>query len=376
MTGRPRRVGGRAAGPRWQRIAGVVVLLGLLLGSTGCWLDVQHLPVGGQIGGPTYSLTAVFTDATRLPADAQVQVDGVLVGRVTGVEARDYRALVHLAVKRAVRLPVGTQARLRMTTPLGEEYVALIRPAHPQTASVLGNGATIPVADTSTAPKVEDVLAALATVLNGAGLDQVHTIVTELNAALTGNEGTARDLLGRLQSVVATLDAHTGDIDRLLTNLDRLGTTLAADRDTIATALQQIAPAAQVLAGDTDAFTTLMQRLSDLGGVTAQVVAATRDDLLATLHTLQRPLAVLAGLHAQLPPTLTYLASFEQLLARAIPGDYLNVNGVLSLAPGAELPSAAPATAPAAPGAAIPPRAAGGTAPTASLADLLRLGLP
>ena len=320
-----------------RQVAAAATCAGLLVTTTGCFLDVQHLPVGSQVGGPTYHLTAVFANAARLPANAQVKVDGVLVGRVTGVTAQDYRAHVGFTVKQGVKLPQGTRAKLRMTTPLGEEYVELIRPAGPAHGGVLHDGETIGVGDTSTAPDVENVLSALAQVLNGSGLDQVRTIVTELNTALTGNDAQTRDLLERLTRAVATLDAHTADIDRLLTNLDKLSGVLVDNRSTIATALQQIAPAAQVLAANTDEFTTLMQRLSDLGTVSQHVVASAKADLLATLQNLQRPLDVLAGLRDQLPATLSDLAAFESVLSRAIPADYLNVSGVLSLTPNVEL---------------------------------------
>ena len=53
----------------------------------------------------------------------------------------------------------------------------------------------IPLATTTTAPEVEQVLGALSLLLNGGGLQQIRVITTELNNALHGHEAEVRDLL-------------------------------------------------------------------------------------------------------------------------------------------------------------------------------------
>ena len=58
---------------------------------------------------------------------------------------------------------------------------------------------TLGVESTSAAPTIEDTMTSVSLVLNGGGLSQLETIVREANLVLDGNEGTARDLLGRLQ---------------------------------------------------------------------------------------------------------------------------------------------------------------------------------
>ncbi len=55
---------------------------------------------------------------------------------------------------------------------------------------------------------VEEVLGALSLLLNGGGISQLHTIMTQLNAALSGNEPQIRSLLAQLAHLLVNLNVH------------------------------------------------------------------------------------------------------------------------------------------------------------------------
>src|SRR6185437_7039823 len=104
------------------------------------------------------------------------------------------------------------RAAVQMTSLLGEKYVDLEQPLDQPSTQDLHSGSVIPISRTNTAPEVEQVLGALSLLLNGGGLQQIHTITTELNKALKGNEGAVRDLLTQLNTFTGTLDRQKGDI--------------------------------------------------------------------------------------------------------------------------------------------------------------------
>src|SRR5205823_13819620 len=113
----------------------------------------------------------------------------------------------------------------------------------------LADGAVIPLARTSRATDVEEVLGALSLLLNGGGVDQIRTIATELNAALSGHEPQLRALLADLNTLVSGLDARKAEINRALDALNRLSASLSRQRGQIATALDGHAPSLQFVAG-------------------------------------------------------------------------------------------------------------------------------
>ena len=160
--------------------------------------------------------------------------------------------------------------------------------------------------------------------LNGGGLGQLETIVREANLVLDGNEGTARDLLGRMLRTAEAFNASDEDIDATLDALADLSTTLNKRSDTIDAALEDIAPAARVLRANTDELVDLLKSIEQFGDVTTDVVEATRDDLLETLQKFGPVFDELNSLEDQLGPGIDTLVHFAGLIDRGVPTNYLN----------------------------------------------------
>lgn len=300
---------------------------GLLALLSGCRYSLQGAPAPGGVAGPTYHLTATFDDVLNLPEHALVKVDGVTAGEVTSIRARGYRAVIGMDIKRSVRLAQGTTAQVRFTTPLGDVYIRLDRPVRvPPGTPLLRDGGHIPVANTSTAPSVEDTLAALSAVLNGGGIDQLRTIVDQAVVALKGNEPQARSLVTRLATYATSLNASSGAIDRVLTNLASLSTSLSTNDAVVSQALAGFAPAFQVLSANTGELTTLLQHVASLGAVAQDVVGRSRDALLADLHDLVPVVDTLVSVRDQVAPLLDHLTALAQAAPGAIPGDYANLD--------------------------------------------------
>lgn len=303
-------------------------LVGALLGAAlvmfvpaGCSATLSDLPQpGGAVEGPSYQITAVFADVLNLPDGARVRVDGVDVGRVTGIETRDFVAQVRMRIPVRIALTDRATAQLRITTPLGEGFVEL-DPG--QGSTRLTDGATLPLSATSTTAGVEDMLSAASLLLTGGGLGQLKTVITELNQALDSERGDAGRLLRSLNSVLDSFNQRSDDIDRTLTALDGLSGTLATRRDTILAALRDTAPAAQLLADSTDRLTELLAKLQGFATVADRVVRQTRADLVATLREIQPVLDALISISDDVAPTLRQLVRFGFFLDEATPGDYL-----------------------------------------------------
>ena len=296
------------------------------LALTSCGISLQSLPKLGSSYGPTYGLTATFANVVNLPANAQVRVGAFSVGYVSSIKLQNFQALVTMRVKDRTKLPVGTTASIRFDTPLGEDFILLQPPTGTPAANptYLADKATI--SDTSTAPSVEDTFGALGALLNGGGIDQLQTIISQTNLALNGNQTEIRGLVNNLNSTVASLAANTPSIDRALQAIATLSQTLNNGSASIQQGIAALGPAATVLANQTDDLKGLFTNLDSLSAAANSIINASLTGTIQTFQQLQPLLNQLTAVQGQLGPALSAITALEQYTPRAVPGNYLQLS--------------------------------------------------
>jgi phospholipid/cholesterol/gamma-HCH transport system substrate-binding protein len=307
------------------------VALGAILAATllaGCSLGLERLPAPSGTSGQTYRLSAVFGDVQNLTLGAKVKVGGVVIGEVTDITTRDYQATVRMNIEKKFPLSRGARFQIRFTTPLGDDFVSVTSRGS-TTAGRLADGATVPPADTSNAPGIEDTFAAVSLLLNGGGLSKLKTIVTELNTALHGRTGDARDALIKLHAVIANLDDHKADIDRTLDGLAQMATALNRGTAVVEQALALFPPTLQTLADDTAQVRDLLERVGRLGTTVDGLLRRGQSAMLADFDNLRPTLDALRARQDQLLPTFRSLIAVGKAVNRAAPGDYLNVSATI-----------------------------------------------
>ena len=285
----------------------------------------------------------MFANVLNLPTNAQVRIGPEVVGQVGSIATRNFQADLTLDIKRGVRLPRGTTAQVRFDNPLGDEYVLLQAPSVLSSAigqvksPFLAPGALIPESSTSTAPSVEDTFGALSLVLNGGGINQLETIIHELNNTFGGNQPSIRSFLTTIDQGVRSLSGGRTAIDGALTSIANLTRQLSGGRSTIADGINSLAPAIGVLASENSQISGLMTQLSKLGAVGTQVADQSGQNSVTDAKDLLPVVQQLASVSAQLAPDLSTLAAFEAESPKVAPGDYLQVNAIVNvvLPPGA-----------------------------------------
>jgi phospholipid/cholesterol/gamma-HCH transport system substrate-binding protein len=330
--------------PMNPRHAAAGGLLALSLTLTGCSLDVQHmsLPGGADLGAHPYTVKARFADVLDLVPQASVRVNDVAVGRVTGIAlaADGWTALVTMKVNGKVKLPANAYAHLEQSSLLGEKYIQLSAPpaTEPATGTLTG-GAVIPISRTNRNPEVEEVFGALSMLLNGGGIQQLKTISTELNKALTGNEPQVRDMLTQIDTLVTDLNGHKQDITDALDGVNALSATLAARDQQIGTVLTGLSPGLKVLEDQRGSLVTMLRSLDTLSAVAVDTVNKSKDDMVADLQALAPTLQRLADSGKDLPDSLQVLLTypFTDEVLNGVKGDYLNVYLDLTAATGTQI---------------------------------------
>lgn len=328
---------------RTTTTAAAAALVGLAL--TGCSVGgVQSLPLpgGADLGGHPYTVRAQFADVLDLVPQASVRVNDVAVGRVTSIKVAGdgWSALVTMKVNGDVRLPANAYAHLEQSSLLGEKYVQLSAPPAAEGSHGQLKGApVIPETHTNRNPEVEEVFGALSMLLNGGGIQQLKTIDTELDKALSGNEPQVRDMLGQVDTLVTRLDTHKQDITDALDGVNELSATLATRDQKIGAVLTGLSPGLKVLDEQRGSLVTMLRALDTLSGVAVDTVNRSKDDMVADLKALAPTLQRLADSGKDLPDSLQVLLTypFTDEVLNGVKGDYLNVYLDLTAVPGTEL---------------------------------------
>ena len=262
---------------------------------SGCSFNgVYDLPLPGNKVSKDegFLISADFADALNVVPRTAVMVADVPVGQVETVARVGWHARVTMLVRKDVVLPDDAQAEIRQTSLLGEKFVALSPPTSDSGqvsagSGRLGAGDVIPMDRTGRNPEVEEVLGALSFLLSGGGIGQLQTITQELNAMMEGRTGKLRDVLGRVNTLVQTLDSQKGDIVQAMDSINGLSKTLIKEKVTIGKALDATGPAITVLRKQHTKLVRMLVELDKLGVVGTRVVNRIKDDLVAELRHLE-----------------------------------------------------------------------------------------
>jgi phospholipid/cholesterol/gamma-HCH transport system substrate-binding protein len=327
---------------KWRRIASravALVTVALVLSSCGSWKGIANVPLpGGPGGGPDkMTIYVQMPDTLALNVNSRVRVADVYVGRVREIALKNWVATLTLDLQPGIKLPVNTLAKIGQTSLLGSQHVQLDSPPDPS-PQLLRNGDTIPLKNSSAFPTTERVLASIATILRGGGIQNLDSIQTEVNNLLTGRADQIREFLNRLDTFTDELNQQRQDITRAIDSTNRLLSIVAARNDTLDRVLTEFPPLIKHFADTRDLFADAVEALGRISVAADNALAPSSANLHTNLANLQRPLKQLGRaspyLVGALKLILTAPFSIENV-PKVVRGDYLNVSLLVDLTPSA-----------------------------------------
>ena len=327
---------------KWSRIASrgvALVTVALVLSSCGSWKGIANVPLpGGPGGGPDkMTIYVQMPDTLALNVNSRVRVADVYVGRVREIALKNWVATLTLDLQPGIKLPVNTLAKIGQTSLLGSQHVQLDSPPDPS-PQLLRNGDTIPLKNSSAFPTTERVLASIATILRGGGIQNLDSIQTEINNLLTGRADQIREFLNRLDTFTDELNQQRQDITRAIDSTNRLLSIVAARNDTLDRVLTEFPPLIKHFADTRDLFADAVEALGRISVAADNALAPSSANLHTNLANLQRPLKQLGRaspyLIGALKLILTAPFSIENV-PKVVRGDYLNVSLLVDLTPSA-----------------------------------------
>ncbi|HET7312208.1 MAG TPA: MCE family protein [Mycobacteriales bacterium] len=315
-----------------SRLRGLVAAAASAAVLSGCGFHgVYSLPLPGAAakGGHTYTVKVQLADVLDLVPYSAVKVNAATVGHVKSIAVEGRHAVVTCQLPDSVKLPANAIARVEQTSVLGEKFVEIEPPANARPMGRLSDGDVIALPQTDTDATVEEVLGALSMLLNGGGVDQLHTITHELSVALNGRADAARALLGHLREFVGGLDGQKQQIISAMEGLDRLTSIVRGQERTLTTAIDTMPSAVKILADDRQRLTHMLVSVDHLGRVATHVLNASHADLVANLRNLQPTLDRLARVGDVIPITLQAILTYPT--ADTVEQEYFGDYGNLAL---------------------------------------------
>ena len=323
---------------KWSRIASrtlALVMVALVLSSCGSWKGIANVPLPGGPGTGSNKMTIYvqMPDTLALNVNSRVRVADVFVGRVRTIELKNWIATLTLDLQPGIKLPQNTLAKIGQTSLLGSQHVQLDAPPDPS-PQLLHNGDTIPLKNSSAFPSTERVLASIATILRGGGIQNLETIQTEIFNVLNGRGDQIREFLNRLDTFTDQLNQQRDDITHAIDSTNKLLSIVAQRNDTLDRVLTEFPPLIKHFADTKDLFADAITALGRISVAADNALAPSSANLHTNLQNLQRPLKQLGRaspyLIGALKLMLTAPFSIENV-PKVVRGDYLNVSLMVDL---------------------------------------------
>ncbi|KMO72927.1 MCE family protein [Mycolicibacterium chubuense] len=307
----------------------------VVLTSCGSWKGIANVPLPGGPGtGPDHTTIYVqMPDTLALNVNSRVRVSDVYVGRVRAIELKNWVATLTLDLDKSVQLPVNTLAKIGQTSLLGSQHVQLDPPPDPSPQK-LKTGDTIPLKNASAFPTTERVLASIASILTGGGVNNLETIQSEIFNVLNGRSDQIRDFLGKLDTFTDELNKQRDDITRAIDSTNRLLSIVEQRNDTLDQVLTEFPPLIKHFADTRDLFADAVQALGRISNAADDALSPASGDLNTNLANLQRPLRELgkAGPYTLGALKLLFTAPFSiENVPKVVRGDYINVSLLVDL---------------------------------------------
>jgi len=316
------------------RLRLVLLLVAGCLVVSACSVQPNDYALPGQVavGSDGYTVTVHFDQVENLVPNSTVQLDNVVIGTVTSIDTRDWQAVVTLRLLRDTPLPADAVFSVGQKTLLGAQYIEVTVPS--RRTGRLADGDVVSAGRTGVHPTTEQVLGAVALLLNNGGLSQISTLTGELSKTFRNRVPDTRRLIARARRVVGLLDANRSQVVAALDALGPLSAGLRHDRGKLADAIDRLGPGLRVLADERRRLVDAVARTGRTSTRAVRLIRASRTALLANLGSLRPVLTELGRVSTSIPDAMkmAFTIPFPAMTTHdALKGDYFNLFTTLDL---------------------------------------------
>jgi phospholipid/cholesterol/gamma-HCH transport system substrate-binding protein len=308
-----------------RRVQGLVFLLVivLLLGLTVViydkklpWQATDKITVSAQRIGNQFII----------PAD--VEYDGVVVGRVSSVHSNGDQATLDLQMSKSQfgTVPGNVVARILPKTLFGEKYVDLVPPAGGPSGSLHQNQ-NIPEDESTTAVELQDVFEKLVPVLKSADPAELSVALSNTAQALRGRGNELGQNLVMINEYFAALNQDLPNIQHDIGALANLASNYADAAPDLLNILRNFSVTASTFTAKSDTFAQFLAGTAGFATTATNVLDKNGPGLVKLAQSSVGPLGLLAKYSIVLECLPKGLSIFDQQrLEKAFSGGELHID--------------------------------------------------
>jgi phospholipid/cholesterol/gamma-HCH transport system substrate-binding protein len=302
-----------------RRAVAAAVLLAFSASSAGLAGVALGVEVDNPFAPDETVVVAEFERAVGLYDQSRVMADGVEVGEVTGIDVGPDMVRVELHLD-DIAIRADTGAILRLRSLIGERYVELTS-VWTGDGRRLESGDVIPLERTVVPAEITDVLDEAARVSRELDGQTLGRVIDEL-AVVFGNDGAAVEvLLDELADAGATVAGQADELDELIGSLDTAVATLAEKDDTVVSVLRNGTTVSQALLAQQGALDAAVSSIDRIVGDLATFTGDQRGVLTDLTNDLSVIGSILADHRTDFEQIVHYLPLASYGFARAINKD-------------------------------------------------------
>lgn len=269
----------------------MTILLGVRLANTRLFADRT-----------TYE--AEFENAAGVIRGDSVKIAGVDVGRVTGTRIQDGKAVVTFDVDADVEIPRDSGAAIRWRNVLGQRFLYVFPGDDDQ---ALGEDDRIPISRTDKAGDIGALLNNTGPILRAIDPAKANLFLESVNTALSGNELATRQLLDNASVLASDLADMDDQIGRVVDSSDKVLGAFASEDDAIHEILSRLDSLGASLQRSTGDLNTVLSDFAVVQRHLDRLVEENSATIDTTLADLEKVAATLVRNKANLSRTLCTL---------------------------------------------------------------------
>ncbi|OHT95511.1 MCE family protein [Mycobacterium syngnathidarum] len=291
-------------------------------------IGIQDLPLGRTSPSDTMAVTVVLPTADGITIGADVRNGQKVVGRVSGMSLAASGASVQLSLSDADGLDSATVASVELPSALGNPFVRLSS-AQPAPQRALRDGDVIPPSHTELGPQIESALATFGALLSRSGVDQLATIVTELDKAFAGRADKVRGLIDSMSLLAAKASEHQGEFDQAMSLAANIAGQFGNEQKAVTGYLDAVPEVVAMLDAQRAKLQTLFSSTTALAATANSVLQST--DLNTMVTDAGTVVGMMGTFNDRLGAMLTSMNTFLEKFGRSVHGDYLMFDGALDI---------------------------------------------
>lgn len=284
---------------------GVAVVAALVLGA----LEYDKLPIF-TVQKKEYS--AYFADSNGVDTKAAVQVSGLQVGVVTGVDLDGARVRITFNADKSVRLGDRTEAAIKAKSLLGAKVLEI---------TPRGNGqlsGPIPIERTTTAYELPDALGDLAQTIDSLNTRKLNDSLTTLAQTFKDTPPQFKNAVEGVARFAQAIDVRDAQLRDLLTNANKSTSVLAQRTDQVVDLIANTNALLAQLQTQRSALDEISDNISALARQLSGFIADNRSQIHGALDKLNGVLTIVDNRKERLQKSLKLLDNYGLSLGESL----------------------------------------------------------